>query len=59
MFRGTLNRTPNSTRSRAYKRTGRLWRKLGRLRSCAGFTLTELIVIIIIVGILAAFVGMK
>ncbi len=40
-------------------RIRRLWRGVGRLRSCAGFTLTELIVIIIMVAILAAIAGMK
>src|SRR5271157_2568163 len=43
----------------ARNRIGRLRRELRRLRSCAGFTLTELIVIIVMAGILVATVGVK
>ncbi len=35
------------------------WRVTRRLRSCSGFTLTELIVIIVMVGLLATAAGMK
>jgi prepilin-type N-terminal cleavage/methylation domain-containing protein len=52
-------KTPNSTRSRAYSRTGRLRRGVDRLCSCGGFTMNELIVVILIVGIVAATAGMK
>jgi Tfp pilus assembly protein FimT len=51
MFR----KTTNTTRSKS----GRHSRKYGRLCSCGGFTMMELIVIIIMVGILAAVVAMK
>ena len=51
MFR----KTTNTTRSKS----GHHSRKPGRLCSCGGFTMMELIVIIIMVGILAAVVGMK
>lgn len=37
----------------------RLRQWFSRLRSCGGFTLTELLVIIIMLGMLAAVVGMK
>jgi len=36
-----------------------MWRRLCRLPSCGGFTLVELIVIIVLVGLLGAVVGMK
>ena len=39
--------------------TRRLWRAVGRVRLCAGFTMTELIVVIVMVGLVAAVVGMK
>ena len=45
--------------SRASIKTGRLWGVLGHVRSCAGFTLTELIIIVVLVGILAATVSVK
>ncbi len=55
MFQRTSNRIPAKTRNR----TGYLRRSPGRLRPCGGFTLVELITIIVIVGLLAAIVGMK
>ena len=55
MFWGTPKKTRSSTRSR----TRRLWRRASPLRSDAGFTLTELVVVIIMAGILAATVGVK
>lgn len=42
-----------------YNRTRRLWQRVSRLRASAGFTMPELIVIIVIVGVLAATVGTK
>ena len=42
-----------------YNRTRRLWQRVSRLRANAGFTMPELIVIIVIVGVLAATVGTK
>jgi Tfp pilus assembly protein FimT len=45
--------------NRGHNRTGRPWLRVGRLRSSAGWTLTELIVVIIMVGTLAAAVSMK
>jgi prepilin-type N-terminal cleavage/methylation domain-containing protein len=51
------NRTPGRTGSRTCSR--RLGRICGRLRSCGGFTLIELVVVMVMVGVLAATVGMK
>jgi prepilin-type N-terminal cleavage/methylation domain-containing protein len=45
--------------SRPYNVTGRLWRKVGRLRKSAGFTMTELIVVVVMVGVLAVAIGMN
>jgi prepilin-type N-terminal cleavage/methylation domain-containing protein len=45
--------------SRASISIGRLWRKVGRLRSCGGFTLTELIVVVVMAGVLAATISVK
>lgn len=36
-----------------------MWQRVSRLRASAGFTMPELIVIIVIVGVLAATVGTK
>ena len=55
MFRITPDKIPDSIRSRS----GRQPRKHGRLCSCGGFTMVELIVIIIMVGIVTATVAMK
>jgi type II secretory pathway pseudopilin PulG len=55
MFRRTRSRICTN----ACSRTGRLWRGLGRLRSCSGFSLVELIVIMALVGVLVTTVGMK
>ena len=45
--------------SRRCNRTGLPWQGVGRLRSSAGFTMAELIVVIIMAGILVATVGMR
>ena len=42
-----------------YNRTRRLWQRVSRLRASAGFTMPELIVIIVVVGVLAATVAVK
>jgi len=55
MFQGTASRICFNARNRI----GRLWRWSGCFRSCAGFTLIELITIIVMVGILSTVVGMK
>jgi Tfp pilus assembly protein FimT len=42
-----------------HRSTGRLGHTIGRLRSGAGFTIVELLVLVVIIGVLAATVGMK
>ena len=54
-----LQRTSSRACFNRHGRTGRLRRGLGSLRSCAGFTLTEMIVIIVMVGVLATTAGVK
>lgn len=55
MFQRTSSRIPTKTRNR----TTYLRRSPGRPRACGGFSLLELITIIVIVGLLAVIVGMK
>ena len=54
-----VRRTRTGLCTRTCNCAGRLWRRVGRLRSCAGFTIVELIVVVVMLGILVAFVGMK
>jgi type II secretory pathway pseudopilin PulG len=49
----------NRTTGRTCSRFRRLWRGVSRLRSSAGFTLTELVLVIVMAGALAVTVGIK
>jgi prepilin-type N-terminal cleavage/methylation domain-containing protein len=49
----------NRITGRTCSRFRRLWRGVSRLRSSAGFTLTELIVVVFMVGLVAVTAGMK
>ena len=57
--RGTNVKACSRMFGAARSRTRGLWRGVSRLRSSAGFTMTELIVVIVMAGVLAAVVGTK